>query len=293
MTETFAEAFTAANAAGQPLIDDLAAAERDIGQRAAVSRAKGAELPPAALVGCPASEVSWQELGHGRGFMRGFCLADAPYFATVGEPPVATTYRAALDVVQRYSGVLLLLTSGGNIAPAEAQLGQLTGNVGALLAFVPATQPYLAAAGAALTQLQPLLEAAARSHNNAEVRRLLIEGAPQLNELLAALRQGAVEMFNSLADASARAALAPAALDRPELAAADLARIETYRVGVANFIVLLGGVQSAFRDAVKAAAAPPGQVSVAALAETSVRLRVDAEAVRRTWSALRAGKTGP
>ena len=289
LTETFAEAFKTANAAGQPLIDDLAAAERDAGQRAAVLRAKGKTVPDGATVGCPATEIAWQESGRNTGFIRGFCVADAPYFATVSEPPAAKTMRDGLDVVQRYSGVLLLLTSGGNIASAEAQLTQLSGNVSALLAFVPATQPYLVATGAALAELKPLLDNAAQRNNNDEVRRLLISGAPQVKKLLGALRSGAAEMFNSLAETSARAALSPAALDSAELTRANIARIESYRIGVANFVVLLDELQNALADAVAAAEAPAGQLSVASLTDTSVRLRIEADAVRRAWSALRSG----
>src|SRR5690242_534883 len=135
----FGEAFQATNAAAQPLIDDLALAERQIGRSNAVARAKG--MGGATGAGCPATEVNWQNVSGSSGFIRGFCAPDAIYFATVSEPPATFAFRRGMVVIGQYADVLLLMAEGRNIPEAEAQLYALSGNITAVIGFIPGAQP--------------------------------------------------------------------------------------------------------------------------------------------------------
>jgi hypothetical protein len=282
----FGEAFQAADAAAQPLIDDLALAERQIGRSNAVARAKG-EIQTTG-VGCPKTEVNWQLAGES-GFIRNFCAPDAIYFATVSEPPATYALRNGMAVIGQYADVLLLMAEGRNIPEAEAQLHALSGNITALIGFIPGAQPYLVAFDAALQQLKPLIDAAAQRANDKEVKRLLVEGAPHVYELIDAMKDGAKAMFNGLTDEAAKNAILPASLDNPALAEADIQRIEAYRIGVSNYDVLLDELKSTLESAVQAVQADDPQISVAALASASFRLRTQAEAVRLAWARLRSG----
>jgi hypothetical protein len=103
-----------------------------------------------------------------------------------------------MAVIGQYADVLLLMAEGRNIPEAEAELHALSGNITALIGFIPGTQPYLVAFDAALQQLKPLIDAAAQRANDREVKRLLVEGAPHVYELIDAMKLGATAMFNGL-----------------------------------------------------------------------------------------------
>jgi hypothetical protein len=224
----FNDAFTAADAAAQPLIDDLALAERQVGQVTAEARAKG-EAPPAAAgategVGCPQTEVRWQDVGTGLGFIRGLCAADATYFASVGDPPGTRAYRGAMDVIRRYAEVLLMLAEGRNIDEVQAQVQTLAGNVSTLAAMVPGGQPFAAGIGPLVKQLEPVIAAAAQAQNDKEVRRLLNEGSPTVIALIDALRNGTGAIFLVLTDAAAERSLVEGD-QNPALAKSNIAQI--------------------------------------------------------------------
>jgi len=171
----------------------------------------------------------------------------------------------------------------------QAQIQTLGNNIGSLLAFIPGAQPYVAAIGPILDGLKPIIAAAAQQENNKEVTRLLVEGAPKVKDLIAKLQDGAAAMFANLTDAAARHATSAEVRRNPDLAKPDIARMETYRASVSNYVYLLDGLKSALDDAVAAAEQPASPVTLASLAEKSSQLAAQAEAVRRTWSALRSG----
>ena len=277
----FSQAFTTVNTVGQPLLDDLAVAERTQGRQIAQRRAQGDS--ERGSVECPKAQLPWQAVAGSAGFIRGFCLPDAGYFADLGDPPATAQLRGGLAVIERYANVLSLLADGRNIDGAIGEVDALGQEVSGLLAVAGvAEQPI----GAALTALQPILASAARQANAAEARRLILEGAPKLSALLAALHSSAPAMFDTLIEASAQRAVL---LESPIPIATELARIEAYRVAVANYVVLLVQLQSAWEATVTAANALKGEAGIASLIAQTAALRSNAEAARRVFAVLRMG----
>jgi hypothetical protein len=282
----FSQAFSSVNTLGQPLLDDLAIAERRQGRDIAVRRAKGTSTAGADK--CPRSEFPWLEAADPKqGVIMGFCLTDAAYYSELTDPPATRMMRGSLGVIERYADVLSSLAEGRNVEGEIAEIESLGREVSGLVALAGVATPALAPV---LSALQPILESAARQANAQEARRLILEGAPVVTRLIGALETAAPAMFRALIESS-RVKLVSEADAAPALAAVDVARIEGYRVSVANYVVLLRKLQAAWDLTVKAASAPATQVSVATLVRQTSELRSDAEAARRVFSILRSGVT--
>ena len=104
--------------------------------------------------------------------------------------------------------------------------------------------------------------------------------------LIDALRRGAPSVFNTLVEAPGNRLLK---LDDKVAIGVEVSRVEAYRVAVANYVVLLAKLQSAWELTVAAANAPPGQVRLASLVQKTSELKADAEAARKVFAVLRAG----
>lgn len=274
----FSQAFVAVNAIGQPLLDDLALAERALGRRAAQRRAAAAPVeggPP-----CSSRDAPWvvSPFDATLGFIDGFCLEDVGYFAELGDPRATAELRGGLRVIERYAEVLSALAEGRNVEQALGEINALQQEVSGLLALT-GTQ---AALGPALAALHPLLEDAARQANAAEARRLILDGAPIVSELIKALREAVPAMFKVLV-AGPRRALDVAATSR-----AAVEQVEARRQVVSRYVVLLDRLQEAW-DATVAAAHHPGGARLADLVARTAAIRADAEAVRRGMALLRSG----
>ena len=276
----FSQAFNTVNTLGQPLLDDLALAERTQGQQIAVRRAQNKSR--VGIDECPPGEFPWVEAASGKqGIIRGFCLRDAAYFSVLSDPPATASMRGALLVIERYADVLSALAEGRNVEGAVGQLDALAKNVTGLLGIAGEIAP-------ALSALQPILESAAKQANAAEAKRLILEGAPKVTALIAALRRAVPAMFKTLIEAP-DARLTSAAASDPALAAVDVVRIDAYRTTVANYVVLLGKMQTAWDLTVAAANSPPGVGRLAALIQQTAELKGDAEAARKALAILRSG----
>lgn len=289
----FSDAYRSANEAGQPLLDNLALAEKSEGQINAANQAgrptKAGSIPPEMPnAACPRSQLQWQEVGSDTGFIRGYCISDAGYFASLGDPPATQAFRGGLAVLGQYVDVLIFLAEGRNIDELHAELQSLSGNIGQLLAVLPGAAGAGPAIGGAVTALKPLIDAAAQQQNDQEIKRLVLEGAPSVREVIEKLREATPAMFDTLTASSARAAVSPAALDNPAIAKTDIARIEAYRVTVSNFVVLLNGLEAALDKLVRAVAAPETS-SLQALTEETANLRIYADAVRKAIAELSRG----
>ena len=279
----FSQAFTAVNTVGQPLLDDLAVAERVQGKQVALRRAKGESTRGPEE--CQKDRAPWQLALDGKsGIINGFCSADAGYFSDLGDPPATAILRGGLSIIERYADVLGSLAEGRNLEQALGQVDTLGQEVGGLLELVGAGSVAIAPA---LTALKPLLESAAKQANQAEARRLIMAGAPRVTALIAALSQAAPALFGTLIEASATRLLRP---DAGGAVVGEIARVDAYRVAVSQYVVLLDRVQKAWDNTIAAAAAPnAGQGRLASLVAASAELRADAIAVRKGFAALRAG----
>lgn len=278
-TRLFARAFNAVDGASQPLLDDLSVAERWQGKNNAETKAKRNTYKG------DCAGILWAEPG----FIEGFCLTDAPYFAEIGDPPATRVFRQGVRLLGEYAEVLLTLAEGRNLKDASAQVQTLGENIAALVNLVPGAGAIGVALSGALGALTPVIRDAAQAKNVEELKRLVLDGAPHVRKLIEGLRKGAPEFFNTLVYQSVKDATSPAALDNATVAKGHLVRISAYRIAVSNYVVLLNELEGAFDQLVKAFQQPRNTVSLASIAQRSAQLTAHAEAWRRIYSLLRIG----
>jgi hypothetical protein len=281
------KSFENLQSASQPLLDDLALAEREQGKRVADKLAhERAEDGPRDNDPCPAVVMTGGEAEGIPTVQRGFCARDSYYYSEIGDPPATRAFRRALAAVGDYTELLLILAEGRNLAVAQAQLQSVAGNLGSAIEAAG-----VAGAGAiaqsTLGALQPLIDLAAKDANAEELRRVVREEAPKVRALLAALRDAAPAVFNTLSEEAFRRF--DAAEDNAELAQVQRQRIEGYRVAVSNYVVLLDDYESLLADLIAAYERGRRATTLASLAERSADLSARADAWRRTLAALRTG----
>ena len=281
-TRSFSKAFASVDGASQPLLDDLASAERRQGRENAEIKAKK-DIYQGACKG-----IIWARVDATSGYIEGFCVEDSPYFSELGDPPATQAFRHGVRLIGDYAEVLLVLAEGRNLDEASAQVQALGQNVAALISV--ASGPG-AAAGltAVLGALDPIIREAAQRRNIEEMKRLVLSGAPLLKKLIESLRAAAPEVFNTLVFQSVKGVTSPEALDNKTVAKSHLDRIAAYRTAVSNYVMLLKELEVSFDQLVIAFQQPRNAVSLATIAERSGRLSANAEAWRKVYSTLRAG----
>ena len=279
-TRSFSKAFAAVDGASQPLLDDLASAERRQGRENAEKKAKS----DAGVCG----GIQWAKVDATSGFIEGFCVEDAPYFSELGDPPATQAFRHGVRLIGDYSEVLLFLAEGRNLDETSAQVQALGQNIAAL-ASVASGPGAAAGLTAVLGALDPIIRDAAQRRNIDEMKRLVLSGAPLLKKLIESLRAAAPEVFNTLIFQSVKGVTSPEALDNKTVAKGYLDRIAAYRIAVSNYVMLLKELEVSFDQLVAAFQQPRSAVSLATIAERSGRLSANAEAWRKVYSTLRAG----
>ena len=190
--------------------------------------------------------------------------------------------RGGLRVIEGYAEVLSALVEGRNLEQALGQVDALGQEVGGLISLAGGQ----VAVGAALTALRPVLASVAKQANAQEARRLILEGAPLVSDLIGALRNAAPEMFKVLIAKLRREA------DVAATAAMAVKAIEIRRQLVSQYVVLLDRLQAAWKLTVDAAKHPGGS-QLADLVSGTAELRADADAIRRTLAVLRSGTGAP
>jgi hypothetical protein len=264
----FASAFDAVNTVGQPLLDDLAIAERQQGQSNA---AAGASCQHSAIKSGSDS------------VMLGFCNDEAPYFSDIGDPPATQAFRDGLAVLHEYINLLISLADGKSTADAVAQVKLLAQKVAALAGT--AGGPGVAAGiPAAVALLQPILTEAAQQLSVQEIRRVILNGEPKVTGLIDALANSAPQLFRTVT----RQTLVRLETRNSPTFAADKAKYDAYRKIVSNYVVLLGKLRDAWIQTV-VAAKTPSPPTLAAVANQVGQLQTDAAGILRLYAALRTG----
>jgi hypothetical protein len=257
-------AYDAAAAAGAPLLDELAIAERRASMRTASSTTR--TLKDGDLT-----------------VLLTFDVKRASSFASIGEPESTAAQRRGVRIVGAYFDVLEALAEGRNIEEAKARIQTLAANVAGLAA--------LATGGAAVVvaplveALGPLIEAAARAENAEELRRLVLDGAKPVDDLIGRLIDSAPGIYAVLIAEPESAAEGPL-FDNRQARRAELVKIAGYHVTVANYVVLLEHLRTTF-GALVAAVRAPTPVTLSSLVATSNELLIQAESVRRAYALLR------
>jgi hypothetical protein len=277
VVRAFASASDAFNAASQPLLDEVAVAERERALKLIKSppeNAKNVLVVP----GLPG--------GVTRRLLLDLPIDQVLALSTISDPPATALFRNGAGTIKRYAAVLVLLAEGQNIEAARAELGILATNLAGIVALVPVPGAAAAPAlvGPALSALQPLIDSAARALNAAELRRLVVEAAPSIKALNDALRNGAEPLFDAIAGGSR-----DVIIEGGDPAAA-VDRIDAYRVVLANWLVLLELIDQANDQLVATMLNPANTATLASLAELSTRITTYAEGARRALAIIRAGK---
>lgn len=271
----FASASDAFNAASQPLLDEVAVAERERAWmliKNPPSDAKNVLDVP----GLPSGET--------RRLLLDLPMDQVLALSTIGDPPATAAFRKGVDALKRYAAVLVLLAEGQNIEAARAELGMLATNLAGVAALFPGAAAAPALVGPALSALQPLIDGAARAQNATELRRLVIEAAPKVKSLNAALRNGAEPLFHTIASGQREVII-----EGGDPAAA-VESIDAYRVAFANWLILLELVDQANDQLVSTVANPSNAATLASLAELSARITTYADGARRALAVVRTGK---
>ena len=199
-----------------------------------------------------------------------FRLDDAYYFSNIAESPDTAQFRRALAIIHDYSELLRTLVEGTNIDAARGQIEALAANVGVLVG-----SPGISLA---VGQLSVVLNQLIAAVNLAEARRLAVDGAPAITELIGSLRAAAPAIFDTLT-ADLRVAGGTESAKK----------IALQRIVVANFVVLLDRLQDTFVRLVRAFERPSNPVTLAALVKASADLEADVKAARQALVRLRSG----
>lgn len=236
-SKTFAEAADAVSDAGALLLDSLSVAERQ--RRAALFSFDVAKKYD-------------------------FDVDDAAYFATIGDPPSASSFRHSLAVVTSYADLLVSLVEAKDVASTKSDLVEISMNLSGMVGF---------AAGAAATQaLSPVIERALRSSSLSEARRLVLQGAPAIDALLEAIKDATPEIFSALIYEDRK---------EPSSGKDGVARLAAQRTRVANFVVLLDRLKDTFSLLRAAFEYPRASVALNELRVQTAQLRADVEAARK------------
>lgn len=312
------KAFQDLNAASAPLLDDLAVAERAQGKTAAGIRAKSnsgaaattlvdddihsvvsSAVTPGQADAEGASENRCAAVGlltvSSVSVQNGFCTSDSYYYSELADPPATATFRRSLAAVDSYTNVLLILAEGRNIEGAQAEIQSLAGNVGGVIEIAGAAGASAAMQGV-VGALKPLLELAAKQSNAKELARNVKQVSPKVVVVIGQLRGAAPELFNTLTE-RALANLQRAKLQRAKLkpdsgaeaVRIEAVRIEAYRTAVSNYVVLLDQYERLLDRLVESYDATGKVVTLSGLVQQSAQLSAQADAWRRTYSALRMG----
>ena len=185
----FANASDAFNAASQPLLDELALAERARAWRIVKSPKEGAKD----VLAVPLPGGTTRQL-----------LLDLPAdqvlaLSTVGDPPATAALRKGVGTIKHYATVLVLLAENQNAEAARAELGILAANVTGVAALIPGAQAGSALITPLLAALQPLIDGAIAERNAEEFRKLVVSASPRIKELNARLRDSAEPTFRAIA----------------------------------------------------------------------------------------------
>lgn len=214
--------------------------------------------------------------------------ADAAYFVAFGDPPVTGSLRASIGVLERYNIALMALAEGRDARAYLAQAAGLSAEMGATGMALAAAQPRAAAlvggvvagfdaGSAALAAAQQLIDAALTAASRAEFRDRLIAAAPEMRDLIDALRVAATPMFAVMRRAAERTrTLAEGGgdvIDDPEALKRD-------RALIAGWVLLLEQTRAALDAAAAAAQAPAAPAGGASLAEATATLRALAQTIK-------------
>lgn len=254
----FGAAFQQMRAASDSLLDELAVAERRIGQ-----------------------STQRQRVARPLGVDETFDPNRAAVFATNGAPDLTRAYRVALQVIGTYTEGLLALVEGRPVEElhvSAVRLGREVFGISELMggpAALPALFP-------ALSALSSIANEAGAAATRAAFQAEFLGGFLVVDGLLKEMRAGTAQVFPILARQTALALRdARLAGASAEARALLVQRHEAYRTALSDWVMLIDETRVALHEVKARLEAPAGLGErVGDLAERAARLRVLAAAMR-------------
>ena len=196
-----------------------------------------------------------------------FTVDDAYYYSTLGDPPKTAEFRGAIGIIGNYAMLMRSLVDGSANQVSRVHILAIAKDISAVT-----SQPQLSAVATALT---PLIDRLLLARSQAEARRIALEGAPVVSELVGALREATPAMFKLLLADTGRGA----GIISPKL--------REYKVALANYVVVLDRLQLSFDSLVEAYRNPSNPATLAALAQATGALQSDVDTFRKALAAAR------
>lgn len=195
-----------------------------------------------------------------------FSVDDASAFATIGEPPLTTSYRHAFATITQYNLVMVGLASGTSAQQLSGEMAGLASkSVGLATVLVPGL-------GVNLFPFVPLAQSlgtiALTHRTRALFQQDLAANSTPVIRLMTAMRDGSTVIFAMLANAG-----------QTELGA-GAGRRETLRQVVSDWVVLMNRNIEALKLASNASRNGSSGADIATLRSTISDLQNSAEAVR-------------
>jgi hypothetical protein len=195
--------------------------------------------------------------------------------------------RRALAATGSYFKTLMVLAEGRNIAEAKANLGVVGQSVSGLANLANVSGLPI---GAAVNALQQAVELWLRAENADELKRLVLEGEPNIDELLAKLQESGGTVYRTLTSAPDRAF---AESENEAEKRVLVAQMAAANLEVSNYVRLLGGLREAMWRLADAVRSGGSSSSLASLSASSEMLLSDAMAASRVIAMFRARGAGP
>jgi hypothetical protein len=213
-----------------------------------------------------------------------FDAQDAGYYGTVGDPVLTASVRRGLRVTGDYFKLLTILANGQGIDQALAQISALANSIGGIAALGTGgtAAPII---GVVVNGLQPLVRQWAEAKDMAELRRLVLEGAPKIDELLQQLEKSSSSIYRTLISQPRSTALRT---DDKIARRSAILTISADVAMVANFVNLIGALREALAALIDVVRDPASGATLEALSASSNELLVQAQAAVRTVEIIRA-----
>ncbi|MBY3030577.1 hypothetical protein HF265_15910 [Rhizobium leguminosarum] len=189
-----------------------------------------------------------------------FAVSDAYAFATNEDGSSTRSFRAGVSVIVDYAALLQSLQEGSGTAATQAQIQKIAADISAA-AVVPEL-------GAAALALKPLIDHLLNAQSRMEARRLAIDAAPKVEQLIIALRDAAPAIYKTIVT------------DKIISGSVKGTDFDEYKVVAANYVVLLDKLLASFRAVVSAYERPSNAAVLRAISENTGELTADAKALR-------------
>jgi len=209
----------------------------------------------------------------------------AAYYLETGDPPLTGAIRASLNSVKSYNKALAGLANGEAASALAARVGTLTSNLvataGALQIAGGGTGAFMVGGQAIIARLLPIFEQVVTIANRRAFREQLLKAYPDMRALLVKMRSGTKPMFTIIK----RSYVKRGSLGGVDgIPTADLPKLEKDRQLLAGWVVLIDQSLLAMDAAAQSALSDASGPDIAALAETSIELRILAEKIRDAQS---------